>query len=56
MTASHAQIHVHHYVSGWCSGLLHSRCKGTYAGTECSCSCHRKPGHDDAVADDGTGQ
>ena len=42
MAASRAQIRVHRYVSGWCEAALHNRCKGSYAGTACCCSCHRQ--------------
>ena len=42
MAAPHAQNHIHPYVSGWCEGTAHKRCKGSYAGTACSCACHRQ--------------
>ncbi len=32
------------YVSGWCSGTMHQRCAGSYAGTACCCSCHSPSG------------
>jgi len=41
MATPRAQIRVHRYVSGWCEAALHHRCKGSYAGTACFCSCHR---------------
>ncbi|MGO9782814.1 MAG: hypothetical protein ACLPQY_24080 [Streptosporangiaceae bacterium] len=42
MATPRAQIRVHRYVSGWCEAALHYRCKGSYAGTACCCSCHRQ--------------
>ena len=42
-SAPHMQNHVHPYVSGWCEGTAHERCKGRYAGADCSCACHRQP-------------
>ena len=42
MAVLHAQIRVHRYVSGWCEAARHHRCKGSYAGTACCCSCHRE--------------
>lgn len=28
------------YRSGWCGTSQHDRCRGTYAGASCRCSCH----------------
>ncbi len=42
MKASPSQVRPHRYVSGWCESAWHQRCKGSYAGTECACSCHRQ--------------
>lgn len=42
MNASHTQIRTHRYTSGWCEAAWHDRCKGSYAGTACHCSCHRQ--------------
>lgn len=50
MAALHAQNRTYRYVSGWCEGALHKRCKGSYAGTACSCACHVKAAPDRAEA------
>lgn len=42
MKGSGTQVEPHRYVSGWCEAAWHERCKGSYAGTECACSCHRQ--------------
>lgn len=35
------QAHAPRYMSGWCAGSgLHDRCRGTYAGAACACTCH----------------
>jgi hypothetical protein len=44
MNASQTQIRAHRYMSGWCEAARHDRCKGSYAGTACNCSCHRLVG------------
>lgn len=28
------------YRSGWCSTDSHDRCRGQYAGADCTCTCH----------------
>lgn len=42
MAAPHSQNSIHVYISGWCEGTSHERCKGSYAGTICCCACHRQ--------------
>lgn len=29
------------YISGHCGIYAHDRCRGVYAGADCSCSCHQ---------------
>jgi hypothetical protein len=31
------------YQSGFCGSRRHDRCRGGYAGVECTCTCHTEP-------------
>jgi hypothetical protein len=55
VTTSHSQLLSHRYTSGWCEAARHDRCKGSYAGTACSCSCHREPVPRERAAEENRG-
>jgi hypothetical protein len=43
MTATKAAPAPSTYRSGWCSSGYHDRCRGTYAGVDCTCQHHEQP-------------